>query len=664
MTDFQPFAKKINKRFTEMSAGELFVTVDGDELWRHYLAAFPEGTNPIYKVRTEYDCSCCRNFIRNIGPVVSIVDGKLQSTWDVAGLEYPFDIVAAALNELVVNSAISNLFRVSERSYGNEHTKQLLAGTVIEWNHFYGTVATRHYTKTVDKDRGEYNTTTQVLKRGLTELHQSAISTVVDLIESNSLYRGAEHLPAIRAFSALLLQYNKLSSDVDQNTFVWSSASHPAARFRNTVIGTLIQDLSDGVELETAVRSFETKVAPTNYKRPTALITPRMVQDAMKTINELGYETALNRRFAKLSDVSVNNVLWVDNSVKGQMKDGIESVLMAAATTSKKASKKTAVDISIDDFMRTVLPIATSIDMFVSNQHQNNFACLTAPAGENSGSLFKWTNDFAWSYNGNITDSIKEKVKKAGGNVTNAQLRVSLAWFNFDDLDIHVYGPNGEHIYFANKMGLLDVDMNAGRGTTREPVENVSWTSERIKDGTYNVKVNQFNKRETSSVGFAVEVESAGAVTQLSYQQSVTGMVDVCSIVVNQGVVTTIKLGKGIASTGVSQEVWGVKTEDYVKVNTVMYSPNYWDNNAVGNKHWFFMLDNCVNSDATRGIYNEFLNSNLEKHRKVFEILGDKTKCQPTTDQLAGLGFSSTRGDTVTVKVISNNQQTVYNINF
>lgn len=49
-------------------------------------------------------------------------------------------------------------------------------------------------------------------------------------------------------------------------------------------------------------------------------------------------------------------------------------------------------------------------------------------------------NNFSWAYTGGITDSIKERVKQAGGNV-DGELRISLSWFNFDDLDLHVIEP-------------------------------------------------------------------------------------------------------------------------------------------------------------------------------------------------------------------------------
>jgi hypothetical protein len=35
----------------------------------------------------------------------------------------------------------------------------------------------------------------------------------------------------------------------------------------------------------------------------------------------------------------------------------------------------------------------------------------------------------------------------------------------------------------------------------------------------------------------------------------------------------------------------------------------------------------------------------------VFEVLGDRTKCEPSPDQLSGLGFSSTVRSSVVAKV-------------
>lgn len=664
--DFKKFSQLVHARFNELSKHELFVVgEDPHKFSEHYLASFPEGTNPIYITNTEHDCSCCKNFIRHLGNLIAIVDGEVQTVWDIENAPAPYDVVAASMAQFVRSHSITGVFRTKERSYGAEHTLQSVDGNVKRWNHFHGKVADRHRTNSPGEAKGEFSAGIQVFYRGLETLKEHAFETVISLIDQKALYRGEEHLKAIKAFQKAQKEYLSLSEG-KRSLFVWSNALAPYARFRNTVIGTLLQDISDDVDLEKAVRSFESKVAPTNYKRPTSLITPAMVKQAMAKIDELGIEHSLHRRFARVGDLSVNNVLWVNNSTKGKMKGGISDILMDAATK-KVAESKNAKDISIEEFMEKVLPQASDVEIMLNGTHLTNFVSLTAPQYEDSKKLFKWGNDFAWSYDGNITDSIKEKVKMAGGNVTNAKLRVSLAWFNYDDLDIHVIEPDGTHIYYANKLGKLDVDMNAGTERSRTPVENVSWTPTgytKAKDGEYRVYVNQFCQRETSEVGCVVEIENEGRVTQFSYNKALKGDVDICTIELKNGVVVNIKPAKGIIGGGISQEKWGVKTESAVKVNMVMYSPNHWDGNSVGNRHWFFILEGCKNPEATRGIYNEFLSSELDKHRKVFEVLGDKTKCQPTDDQLSGVGFSSTQSDVVTMRVSGTKINGTFNVNF
>lgn len=655
--DFHKFATAVHQRLVAMSQHELFTTeVSGDDLYALYLKSFPEGTNPIYKTRTEHDCSCCKHFIRNFGNVVALVGGNQESIWNVipSGLDPAYLEVAAQLNALVSRSKINGLFRTKEGGYGAETTRQLLEDkTVKNWNHFHGTVEARHHAAAPDQVKGNYATTVAVFKRGLEELKIEAIDQVLDLIDANSLYRGEEHRHAVVQFRNSHQVY-ALMSAVQRHQFVWLNADSNAARFRNTVIGTLVQDLSAGTDLETAVRAFETKVAPTNYKRPTALITPRMVQDALGKIKELGLESALERRFARIGDITVNNVLWAHEDDQSHMRSELEKSLMSVAVNKARLPLADNVTVPVQDFMK-VLPDAAHIELMVQGSHMANFMALTAPVHEDSGKLFKWGNDFGWSYSGNITDSIRERVKQAGGNVTNAALRMSLAWFNYDDLDIHVRDPKGNHIYFADKQGKLDVDMNAGRGHTREPVENVSWRPGQVVDGVYKLSVNQYNQRETTDVGCTFELESEGQLYALTYAKPVRGEVHIAEVVVKAGKIQNIVAGRDVVMRGMSQQKWGINTETFVKVRTVMNSPNFWDDNRVGNKHTFFVLEGCKADEPLRGIYNEFLANGLEQHRKVFEVLGDKTKCPVVGDQLAGLGFSSTRGDTVTVRVTARN---------
>jgi hypothetical protein len=99
---------------------------------------------------------------------------------------------------------------------------------------------------------------------------------------------------------------------------------------------------------------------------------------------------------------------------------------------------------------------------------------------------------------------INSRVAAGGGN-TLGHLRVSLAWEDMNDIDLHVLTPDDETIYFGNTMsscgGELDVDANI-TPTTNEPVENIVWAAA-PRDGVYEVRVhfytNHRNQPATTS---------------------------------------------------------------------------------------------------------------------------------------------------------------------
>lgn len=647
-TEFHLLSKAVSAQFDKMHSGATpLFQVDVDEIFDKYLAAFPEGTNPIYITNTEHDCSCCKNFVRNIGRVVALQsDGTLTTVWDDLGeLPEPYATVALRMRDLVRQQPIVSVYFTKESQYGAATSKQLLeSGSVKTWNHFVAKIPSHVYSREPDSARGAVNTVAGVLRRGLEEIDDQTLASIVDLIDSKSIYRGEEHLSAVKAFRELRRRYE---ASPNRENFIWANANDRSARFRNTVIGTLATDLATGVDLERAVKSFESKVAPANYKRSSALITPKMIEKALSKLRDLGLEGAVERRMARIGDVSVNDVIFVDNSVQGQMKGGLEGLLLEEAKPVGSRAGQ-AQDISVEDFLANIVPNAKTIDLELENDMLGKFMTITAPVHDDTGRLFKWDNDFAWTYDGDVTDSITVRVKNAGGNV-NAALRVSLAWSNTDDLDIHASAPEGR-INYMDKKGILDVDMNI-HGESTTPVENLSWVSPR--DGHYSITVNNFTRRGSENTGYTLELASPDGIEQFSAEKNPSNGATHkgISFDVKAGRVLNLSVDGKLTGGSVPTTKWGVTTGQLVRVNTLVASPNHWGDNASGNRHWFFILAGCKNPDEARGIYNEYLRSDLNEHRKVFEVLGAKTKAPSSDDQLSGVGFSSTRNDSAVVVI-------------
>lgn len=115
--------------------------------------------------------------------------------------------------------------------------------------------------------------------------------------------------------------------------------------------------------------------------------------------------------------------------------------------------------------------------------------------------------------------------------------------------------------------------------------------------------------------------------------------------------VTEVKVSEDVSVDLMSKEIWGISTNNFVDVTFLTKSPNYWDDNKIGNLHYFFILKNCKNEEEARGLYNEFLLGSLDKHRKVFEVIGNKLKCEKSDRQMSGLGFSETKRDSLVCRV-------------
>lgn len=617
-------------------------TVEGGALWQHYLASFPAGTNPMFRERTEYDCSTCRNFVKNLGAVVYLSKGELLTVWDVADqLESEtYKAVAKSMAAFVKKLPIKMPFVVGEPSYGASQTK---SDTGEVWNHFHGKVPAIFQWKHNNPDYvGEKKNDVQGLRRSITEISDEAVEIVLELIDQDSLYKGNEKRAKVAMLQKLKRQYAELKTDAGRERFLWLNSA-PHTRVYNDVVGTLLLSITQGTDLEDAVKEFEFKTAGPNYKRSTALVTQKMIDAAKKTVSKLGIEDSLFRRYATKEDISVNDVLFVDGSVKPVLLGGAFDGIKPTAKATPKFDK--VEEIRIDDFLSKVLPKADSLEVFVKNEHMSRLVSLIAPVHADAKPLLKWDNGFSWSYIGEVADAIKSRVKAAGGKV-DGEVRVSLAWHNADDLDLHMTNGRRE-IYYGDREhfgAMLDIDMNGMDKQDHEnPVENIFWNrADDVAKGRYEIVVHNYRKASTNNVGFEVQIEILGDMYSFEHPKDLRGHASVkIGTIVSDGNGNITVEGDGIVKGGGRiVEEWGIKSQEWVPVELVTRSPNFWNDQKIGTDHLFFMLKGCMNESSTRGFLPEYLRDELHKDRKAFELISAQLKAPFSENQLSGIGFS------------------------
>ena len=651
---FKSIKEKVLQRFNYLQQhGELFVVdIDRDALVNAYLDTF---NNEIE--RQAHNCNCCKQFLINYGVVVSIIDGKIETLWDFT-VGSPYADIPSLLHNLVINSPIKHTFESTFINLGTDYNIQLKENDTIRWEHFSVVLDKSRLTPrgtSIESVIGDKQGNYQVINRGLAQLTIEATETVLDLINQSSLYRGEEHKNTLQAFLAYQKKYSEIQVE-HRETYVWSIIK-TCPRIRNTAIGTLLIDLSCGVEVDVAVIKFEKLVAPSNYKRTTKLVTQAMYTSAEKELEEKGLTKSIYRRFANKEDIPVNELIFVDRDINEKsLFDGLRDDVPISTKSLSRSE-----EVSIKDFINHIVPTATKIEVLLERKHKQNMMSLIAPKFDNQPSLFNWDNNLSWSYKDGLADSMKENVKNAGGKVDGA-LRFSIQWNdegnNNIDFDAHCYEPNGNHIYYINKgrthtsTAMLDVDVQNPGG--KVAVENIVWTHQnKIQIGDHKLSVKNYDGN-TSNAGFTAEIEYNDTIHSYEYDKPLRGgqVIDVAILNNSTEHGLTIKSSLNDSSGSVrSSPLWNLSTNKFYRVSMVMNSPNHWGGNDTGNKHTFFIIDKAINNEPVRGIFNEFLNPDLIGMKRVFEVLGSKVKVESSEEQLSGVGFSSTKRNEVFIKV-------------
>ena len=702
MTEFQ---KEIQKQLNKLAkTGKLYRSnVSGNEVWDMYIAGFEK--DPIFRDpnSSEHNCNLCKNFIRRYGNIVAINDkNEISTIWDdVSDSEYSNS--AKKISKKLKSSKIENVFfetfnelnslnyekcnrnntvfRLGLAKNVKRYTKEeaekfgvVKPNEIREFNHLHLDIPTQFVDmtgKSIEAIMSEYRDAKNVFQGAMETISLDTLNLVKDLINQGSLLDGTTHLFKIEQIIPLKAEYDELSAKERDNWCWLKSYKLPFAKFRNELIGVLCSELSEGLELNTACTNWNKRVDTANYMKATAPITKKQIEEAKKFVEENGYEESFNRRFATIDDIKVSEILH-SNVGDGKIKsvslfDGVKST----STRHKRNEFDKVEEVNIEKFMKDILPGCTSIEAYLENRMENNMVSLTTANNPDSKPIFKWSNNYSWTYNGNLAGKsmIKQAVKDRGGNtigVLNTRLHFP---DTTDDYDLHMNEPKGGHIYYGNRRhtqpssGMLDLDAQGADGhyPPDKRVENIIYTDiNKMPQGKYILSINNYSGRGFKA-NFTLEIEIDGEITTLGLEKLMpqTNTIIIAEITLKNGNFEVVP-SKGISiinSNSISKTVYGLETNQFHKVNLVCLSPNHWDGNNVGNKHYFFMLNDCKSPVSIRSFHVENLISELAQHRKVLEMLGNTTMINPSDKQLSGLGFNATVRDELILKVKGSHQR-------
>lgn len=657
-TDYNTLRLDIQSRFAEVSrsSAPLFTTEAPDNLFDIFLFCLPEGD-----VRQYYTCTACRNFINRFGGLVTVGPrgDRFSALWPH---EAPplFSDAVRAIRSRAMTAPISGVLVSSDVKLGQP--------TTGPWSHFAVELPRqRLYTptriKSLEAAQAEKIQEFQMLKRALSDFKEENVQKALGWLKAGQIPRSERFVSIVEWFLDLQ-ERMKAKDGLKRDDLIWlASAAAPAGfcHIRASVVGTLLQDIEAGNSFETCKRNFADKVDPSAYQRSQTAPDAGNIRRAEAIVEELGLAKSLERRYAKLSDIEA---LWIARGPKDRPAEVQEGGVFASVEARKRAPKTTvqaptspAVKLTWEKFRATVLPEAETMAL-LAPAGGGRFAALVTAQDASSPPLLQWDspdrrNPVSWYYHGGVDAEIRNRVIKAGGVHEGVSIRVSLIWWNRNDLDLHCVTPEGKHICFHDKRpsgqyGWLDVDKNV-RGETTEPVENIRWLRGQARPGNYSFYVLNYRFHEPSAfpTRFSVELEIDGQVYKkdgeipatVAHGANINRMPPVFAFEYGNG-----QAPLGLAGASTSSSSWGVQPGQWTKVRAVTLSPNLWGPmpQTHHGRHVFFLLDGCRDSTSGlgRGFFAEALRSELREVRSTLEAYAAKTPIQGAEGaEACGVGF-------------------------
>lgn len=371
------------------SSAPLFHTDAGSaasSLYDVFLSHLPAELKP------HYACRCCRKFVERFGDVV-VVDAKTGKTssalWPTAGVPEAFRLAIAEIRNLVHAAAITGVLVSSEAHLGSLDTPP--------WSHMslVWPIARRHSSplKTAEAHAAALKEERGMLVRGLGDFTVEHLTKALTLLSSGTLVRPEKGEPLVKWAVQQHAAFGKLKGPAYDNMLWLTAATAPTGfcHIRSGVVGTLLEDITAGLDVAAIVKRWAEKLDPMQYMRAQVAPAAGQLKRAESVIEKMAAAGSLRRRYALRGDVV--ETIWEARVPASPQPSGPVFGHLTAKPAKAPGSPK-MLDLpeqrmTLEKFRRTVLATATQIEYLVPTA-TTQLAALVTTADPESPPILQW----------------------------------------------------------------------------------------------------------------------------------------------------------------------------------------------------------------------------------------------------------------------------------
>ncbi len=363
-------------------------TTDVDGLFDIYLASIPE------EYRQHYNCHTCEIFLERYGGLVTIDElGRVMPVMWCGNIPTFFSESVSNMQRAIKRASITGIFLSKDSVLGIPITG--------EWTHLHAMNPIRFESRlhSAKQVMAEKKADFQLLKDSLFAYPINVLEQVIEILKTDSLYRSEKVLGIAEWFRDVQTSYKSAKNTRIRNALLWRAvalAPQGYCHVKNTVIGTLLDDIVSGMAFEQASCRFAAKMHPLQYQRPQVAPSSGNIERAEKLVEKLGIENSLVRRFARLDEIQK---VWKPIQHTEKSSNGVFSHL--APKKFKSLIKMDIPEISITwrKFLETVLPSTVSMNLYVKSR--DNFCAILTAQYPDEPPILQWDNQdcrnpFSW----------------------------------------------------------------------------------------------------------------------------------------------------------------------------------------------------------------------------------------------------------------------------